>query len=211
MAKERPILMSAPMVLATIEDRKTQTRRIANAGAFHSDVYTVGIVGEIDGCAAVHLSDCAHAGLDVRCPYGRAGDRLWVKETFSAHGAFGADGRIFYRADIADGQEPHGLHWKPSIFMPRKASRMTLEITAVRCERLNTISEEDAGAEGVEEMMVGTARAHVWRDYGLKGDAHFACTSAKESYQTLWDSINGAGAWAKNPWVWVITFSRIKP
>lgn len=96
-----------------------------------------------------------------------------------------------------------------SLHMKRKYSRLLLEITAVRIERLNRISEQDAVAEGVEEMMVGSAAAHVWRDYKLSGNAHFACTSAKESYASLWEKINGAGSWTANPWVWVIEFRKV--
>jgi hypothetical protein len=123
-----------------------------------------------------------------RCPYGEPGARLWVRETFTAHGAFGTDGRIAYRADASGGKEPHGLNWKPSIFMPRKASRITLEIVGVRVERLQDISERDAIAEGVErDAMCGPCS---W-------------------YQMIWEKINGKGSWAKNSFVWVLEFKRI--
>lgn len=144
----------------------------------------------------------------LACPYGQPGDRLWVRETFSAHGAFGDAGRIKYRADFDDGKEPHGLHWKPSIFCTRKASRITLEVASVRVERLKCISEENAKAEG--------ALFHDGRPIGHHGWRHdvnhsYVYESARESYMHLWQSINGAGSWAANPWVWVIEFRRVQP
>lgn len=140
--KERPILFSGPMVHALLDCTKTQTRRV---------VKHIPMLGEpISWCSAARAENpgWVHIVGDYRkfCPYGTPGDRLWVKETFSANGAFGDNGRVSYRADIADGKEPHGLHWKPSIFCTRKASRITLDVTAVRVERLNDISEADAKA-----------------------------------------------------------------
>lgn len=125
-----------------------------------------------------------------------------MRETFSAHGAFGEDGRISYRADFVDGKEPHGLHWKPSIFCTRAASRITLEITAVRVERLQSITEADAKAEGTPAIVTkgvmnqdGTISPYIM--------------PARLCYQSLWNSINGPGSWDANPWVWAIEFRRV--
>jgi hypothetical protein len=135
-----------------------------------------------------------------------------VKETHRNNGE-----TVEYRAgglldpspiELNTGMMPETPHWRPSIFMHRWASRITLDITAIRMERLQDISEADATAEGVEQMHIGNEPACVWRDYQLKGDTHFACTCARESYRTLWESINGRDSWAGNPWVWVISFRR---
>lgn len=135
------------------------------------------------------------------CPYGLIGDRLWVKETFRPQDGMTTycqhQDEIEYRADGDRPKEPTDCHWKPSIFMPRWASRITLEITGVRVERLNEISEEDAIAEGVEPL------SHGFKNY-LGADLQ--CGDARMSYMSLWESINGAGSWAKNPWVWCISF-----
>lgn len=180
--KERPILLSGPMVRAVLDGRKTQTRRVVKpehlkmSGEVHSVLQT--------------LPDRFTADLLTLCPYGQAGERLWVRETFSAHGAFGADGRIAYRADIPDGNEPHGLKWKPSIFMPRRACRLVLEITEIRADRLQNITFRDALAEGI-----GSSDS----PWGLMFSA----------WRKLWKSINGEASWESNPWVWVIEFKRI--
>lgn len=215
--RERPILMSGPMVLALQENRKTQTRRIVKAGYFHSDIYHIAEMGEIDGCAAVHFSDSAHAGLDVRCPYGAPGDKLWCRETWAPRGVSQIGGGpletlIAYRADGAMHGLPHHDiarvvgEWKPSIFMPRWASRITLEITNIRVERLQDISEVDAKAEGAPEP---TGRRGCY-------PAPWATAKAgpidyRDSYRALWERINGRGSWAKNPWVWVIAFRKVTP
>lgn len=184
--KERPILFSAPMVRAILDGRKTQTRRV---------VKFIPELGDPKYWCKMAVSEPAKlsflAGDYTRyCPYGQPFERLWVKETFSAHGAFGVSGRVCYRADIPDGREPHGAHWRPSIFMPRLASRITLEITAVRVERLQAISRGDAMAEGCPFPNMA------------KGD------NPRHWYADLWAAINGPDSWAANPYVWVIEFKR---
>ena len=208
MIKQRPILFSGPMVRAILDDTKTQTRRLVkNVPQFVGDE---------------HNSAAGHAGEYVSqlpCPHGQPGDRLWVKETHSAHGAFGDSGRVVYRADLGDdAAEPHGLHWKPSIFCTRAASRITLEITSVRVERLNDCSEQDAKAEGIK---AASSDAEYWtnylfktshpkRDEAITDKAHriLAFRDPRESYASLWESIHGPGSWQANPWVWVIKFRR---
>lgn len=122
----------------------------------------------------------------LACPYGVAGGRIWVKETFALH-----DDRkppiVYYRADDSTKYDSDGK-WTPSIHMPRWASRITLEITGVRVERLQDISEEDAMAEGVCQPMEGPWPATM--------------------YSILWDSLHGKGAWERNDWVWVLQFKR---
>ncbi len=181
--KERPILFSGSMVRAILEGHKTHTRRVVKPR----------LIPIVEECFRVNGKWCNHTfdyDLVELCPYGVPGDRLWVKETFSAHGAFGADGRKVYRSDIADAKEPHGLNWKPSIFMPRRASRITLSVMAVRAERLNEITRGYCMAEGCPfPNMAGETDPVGW-------------------YSDLWESINGPGSWKLNPWVWVVEFKR---
>jgi hypothetical protein len=139
------------------------------------------------------------------CPYGKTGDRLWVRETFSQHPEF-AD--IAYRADGEEFEDSDGffwsLRWKPSIHMPRSASRILLEVTNVRVERLNDISDRDSIAEGIE-LEPGTAH---WKNYDTSPGWRYR-ESPIQSYRTLWESINGPGSWDINPYCWVIEFKVI--
>ena len=219
--KERPILFSGPMVRAILEGRKTQTRRIMKpqpTDAFLPEVgeYQRTLVDRKDGeqfpdpVVRFGASDEAE---DYPCPYGQPGDRLWVRETWAPRGVnpvYRPDGKfgaavIEYRADGTRATWNHDPiqrikdDWRPSIFLPRWASRITLEVTAVRVERLQDISENDAKAEGVEN-------ANSFVGIGADDDA-----ANRYAYRELWESINGAGSWAENPWVWVIEFRRVTP
>lgn len=137
------------------------------------------------------------------CPYGAPGDRLWVRETWAKAGEVGD--AVEYRADNCD---PTCGKWRPSIFMPRWASRITLEVTGVRVERLNDISEADAQAEGVSKGLGGN-----WIDYQSKqhpnGDYAGCVYSARGSFQTLWAAINGVESMRANPWVWCVEFKQV--
>ena len=192
--KERPIIFSAPMILAVLENRKTQTRRVCTPTAFYS------------------------------CPYGDLGNKLWVRETFTLQCDVNGDSPPFtdgrpvkyisdsdgdhwlqphYRATDSEpalscerpnckrSDDPH-CHWRPSIFMPRWASRITLEITDVRVQRVQEITEGDAVAEGVQVPVVRESSGYRGR------------------YAVLWDRINAKRGfpWESNPWVWALTFSR---
>jgi hypothetical protein len=206
--KTRPILFSGPMVRAILENRKTQTRRIAK---------------EFDSLKNIDKL-LARFPNQEGCPYGKPSDRLWVRETCAILDRQTRQTAIWYRADCDPGpvnevctmpdgsRPPDGLRWRPSIHMPRWASRITLEITDVRVERLQEISREDAIAEGIERVG-GGGSCHPWRNYLLKPFAHPTshCSSCQRSYMTLWESINGPGSWAANPWVWVVSFQVIKP
>lgn len=206
--KERPILFSAPMVRAILDGIKTQTRRpVKNYGM------APGIGNILKG------SDDIKEWPDF-CPYGKTGDRLWVRETWIND--YDRDGYL-YKADChEDGTIPRlssgagGLgggvgyavikKWKPSIHMPRRASRISLEITGVRVERLQDISEEDAIAEGVEELDGHFNEA----DYCAIAKKISCCIGdSKPVYAQLWESLNGKGSWDLNPFVWVIEFKRI--
>lgn len=212
----RPILFSAPMVRAILAGEKTQARRIAKPRHVPS---------LLDGTWADSyvLNEGNREWLMRDCPYGAIGDRLWVRETWCyVTDSFAVSCGAGYRADesfllfsfdtavIPDGstvynamneQWPENVDkWRPSIYMPRWASRITLEITDVRLQRLQGISEDDARAEGV---------IPTWPLYGDCGgwihEGHL------ESYKNLWGTSYGAGAWDENPWVWALTFKQVTP
>lgn len=235
--KERPILMSAPMVRATLAGEKTQTRRVmigrgAHKGSTFADVKQWSRI-EADGTwigwcegfstqeKADEITRRAYKGGGIVCPFGVVGDRLWVKEThqyadwtedgmpwlrYAADGAtrFFDSGAIPESwgekltdiwADLSLGatteDKAADRKWRPSIFMPRWASRITLEITDVRVQRLQEISDNDCIAEGIGGV--------------IERDA----VSPHELYRDLWVSINGAGSWDTNPWVWSLSFRRV--
>ena len=214
--KERPILFGAPMVRALLDGSKTQTRRVVKPQP--PAVFCKGDVAAITNGTRWAFSRLperiAHPpGLHegILCPYGQPADRLWVRETFADLRGTGIEhrpdpsgplNRYAFAADHPPGsngdeaRKEFGVKWKPSIHMPRAASRITLEITEVRVERLKDISEADAVAEGTP--------AGFWEYDNGEGTE-----TAKESYECLWESINGPGSWNANPWVWVVEFRRI--
>lgn len=193
--KERPILFSALMVQAILAGRKSQTRRIMKhprkeyqnnitySGSFGEDIN-----GDWIGWTGKYLPDEVKKmnnelypnGGGIKCPYGKVGDVLWVRETWQRI----EGNRIIYKADPII----WGKKWKPSIFMPKKACRIKLEITNIRVERLNDISKADVIAEGIQVPLNSTG-------IGM--------------YAQLWEKINGEGSWDKNPWVWCISFKTI--
>ncbi len=206
--KERPILFSGPMVRAILEGRKTVTRRVMKP---QPDF----LGSMVDPNTPFKTLD---AGLHARitCPYGEPGDRLWVREAWAADAQVDAiaphdlsQGEpIWYPADLSVRQTGCSMlskgRGRPSIHMPRWASRILLEITAVRVERLQDISEEQALAEGVRGEPCDHAR-QACADIGCWGD------TAKGAFGFLWESLNGEGSWAANPWVWVVEFKRVTP
>ena len=186
--KERPILFSGQMVRAILDGRKTQTRRIVKnaTGPFwnHSGYRIV----MRDGFTfwETHGGIPNEYGPAFACPYGKPGDRLWVRETWAPAEWPPTGPPAVYRAD----EGMFASRWKPSIHMPRWASRINLEVVSVRVERLQDISEEDALAEGITLVERGT--------------------SPVDQFNKLWESINGPGSWEANPWVWVVEFKRIE-
>jgi len=203
--KERPILFSAPMVRAILEGRKTQTRRLAK----HLPAYKKIRPG------------ARYEAIVSGCPYGAPGDRLWVRET---HAQFAVGNRsgtapqcVAFRATcdeggsfdyVNNGDEIMSLKvtkWTPAIHMPRWASRITLEVTEVRVQRLQEITGEDAAAEGISVARCGCevcSRSSAM----CPADASVHV----EEYAHLWDSINSKrAAWSSNPWVWAISFRRL--
>lgn len=205
--KERPILFSAPMVIALRAGRKTQTRRIVKSqpppdspGLVFSEPYS-----EIYGVPTWFVG--WGNAVQVSCPHGMPGDRLWVKETFAEKPQ--RPGTYAYRATDARPRDYRGraMKWKPSIFMPRVASRIALELAAVRVERLHDISEADAQAEGVRPFF--ETYDCIGRDQVLPGGTRCSESPYRASYEMLWEEINGDGSWLANPWVWVETFARV--
>jgi hypothetical protein len=192
--KERPILFSGAMVRAILQGRKTQTRRVVKP----QPDCTRTSLASCAGNRSVRVIAMRQGMYSIFCPYGQPGDRLWVKETFTE-----GEG-VIYRADWNPEVSLDGL-WKPSIFMPRRLSRITLEITAVRVERLQDITEADAVAEGI--YFDHDFDGYVSDDEGR----HYHGNSAVRSYEHLWQSINGAGSWEANPFVWVLEFRRVQP
>jgi hypothetical protein len=209
---ERPILFKAEMVRAILAGTKTQTRRMVKPQPTSEDeaiierAYGLDYHTETRCLACLTEGDQYYEETSLISPYGYKGDRLWVRETWAP-----ASTRNLHRVrELTPGEhigykatanESH-YSWRPSIFMPRWASRLTLEVTAVRVERLQEISEEDAIAEGVERM------SHGFRDY-LKRDIQMG--DARASYASLWDSINKEPGkrFADNPLVWCISFKRV--
>ena len=209
--KERPILFSAPMVRAILEGRKTVTRR------------------EVKKQAAL---DCLAAGFEPAflalpgnadlCPYGQPGDRLWVRETWYCDhfevmrgpylkpddldiGEALDDGTLVYAADGLTPYEADQPIWKPSIHMPRWASRILLEITDVRVERLQDITEEQAKTEGVRLYTDHAELGDWWHVEGIETYS----ADPRKSFELLWSSVGGD--WQANPWVWVVEFKRVTP
>lgn len=235
--KDRPILFSGPMVKAILEGRKTQTRRVVKlpAGYIHQNVDLTRLQdGFPDGTRPVFGDcDCEPNAFSVRNPHGQPGDRLWVKETWglcshhdptdwcggSIRGVSESELREQFLVEHRQNwiTHPDSAYWRPSIFMPRWASRITLEITGVRLERLNEISEADAKAEGLKAI---TKDGEMFkygipdRD-GLPGTDDYGWPwkqwrrDPREAYRTLWGTINGPGSWDANPFVWVVEFKRI--
>jgi hypothetical protein len=190
--KERPILFSTPMVQAILKGKKTQTRRLVNEG---SDSY---------------VTDSG--SLKLVGPYGSIGDKLWVRETFCPKLLSDEPPGQYYHYRADDNFVE--VKWKPSIFMPRVACRITLKITDLRIKRLHDMNDQDALAEGIE--MVDDFN---WKDYrgkysGFDFDAKIDSEYGKNlsgevtSYASLWSKLNGLELWLANPFVWVISFVK---
>jgi hypothetical protein len=212
--KERPILFSAPMVRAILNGTKTQTRRVVKPwnGAEPSSKPAPADLEYLPDFTCYRST----------CPYGQPGDQLWVRESFQPFLADGVDHwkanwetgegyAVGYPAtdgikEFIDADDNLKSTCKPSIHMPRWASRILLEVVSVRVERLQDISVADAIAEGIEPE---PETAH-WKNYDTSPGGWRYLESPIQSYRTLWNSINGPDAWDANPWVWVVEFKRME-
>ncbi|MFS3105879.1 hypothetical protein ACMAWB_13550 [Klebsiella pneumoniae] len=211
--KERGMIFNGEMVRAILDGRKTQTRRIVK-----------GTDGAVKFCKEwdingeeifVVLGEKDHTGMNpvlgaISCPFGAVGDRIWVRETWNKYG-----GLLTYRADhdwIDDMRKETvcTAKWVPSIHMPRWASRILLEITDVRVERLNAISEEDAKEEGVGTAVWFAAKGIPESEWTSLGEHGAMQASYINRFATLWETIYGEESWKANPWVWVISFKRVE-
>jgi hypothetical protein len=212
---ERPILFSAEMVRAILDGRKTQTRRVMKVqpwpdatievGPYHPhriDRHGESQPGPVTFGAIWDHQDIVNGGdAGLPCPYGKPGDYLWVRETWAPLADCVVLNCAYYRLDHEEARSSGSrvdVKWRPSIYMPRWASRITLRITDIRVERLQSVSHEDCEAEGCPG------------GHGSIPGYPYSATP-REHFQTLWNKINGPGAWEANPWVWVIRFERVKP
>lgn len=210
--KERGMIFNAEMVRALLDGRKTQTRRPIK---WKQTRFTE--IGEREDGSKWPWSEDAEHACDFwhPCPFGAVGDRIWVRETFCTvdDTQYGGGKWVDYRATPKfEASHPAGwdcapndaeaLKWRPSIHMPRWASRILLEITDVRVERLNAISQEDAQAEGME--LTG------WRPTYSDPDSGGEVLTPYDNFAQLWESIYGEESWKANPWVWVIEFKRVE-
>ncbi|EBN0009906.1 hypothetical protein F2V30_18825 [Salmonella enterica subsp. enterica] len=199
--KERGMIFNGEMVRAILEGRKTQTRRPIK---WKQTRFTE-IAERDDGSLWPWAEDCERGGdIWFTCPFGEVGDRIWVRETFRVHSRATDVATLVYRASVRNSwtEQTHRVpvavcnkpatpeKWTPSIHMPRWSSRITLEITDVRVERLNSITESDAEAEGVTDTGFGDLLV--------------------DGFRYLWKSIYGDDSWQANPWVWVIEFKRVE-
>lgn len=211
--KEKPILFSGPMVRSILDGRKTQTRRVIK----HPHLTSENEFDPYNGSGAMDDFDCGFVfytvpkcgdRIAVKCPYGEAGDRLYVRETWWDNcPGYGPDkSQLYYRADgIPDfeGEEAE-IRWSPSIHMPRWASRITLEIISVHVQRLTDIDEEDCLREGI---LMHDGRYGVGDDY-----FRYFYKNPIAAFAELWDSINGKTyPWELDPWVWVVEFKIVTP
>lgn len=222
----KPILFNTPMIQAILNGSKTQTRRVikeqfkeckhhlfveANWKNESSD-----FVINDEGYAYCKL--CGNGVNDsnnfkgVKCPYGKIGDVLWVRETFVQYPVVGKNStetETEYKAD----ESPIKFRWKPGIHMPKEACRLFLKIKDIRVERLQDISEQDAICEGViKDIKLPIAdfkTKMLYRNYYKKSES-VGCEDSRSSFMTLWKSINGEESWCSNPYVWVIEFERIE-
>jgi hypothetical protein len=235
--KERPILFSTPMVQGILSNVKRMTRRTSglermnetpDSWSLYIGDYRIDKQGRFCQKFFMRRGFSEHA----TCPYGKPGDRLWVRETFTHYRGFGeeikADAPLIYKADkdvcdqypcMLDGEIVYVNQredWKPSIHMPRAASRLLLEITDIRVERLQDISEEDAIAEGVERLpgVMSDSYKHYSAHLRYSKEELKECcpytSSARASFCSLWESINGRESLLQNPWVWVVIFKVLE-
>ncbi len=225
--KERPILFTGPMVRAILEGRKTQTRRPVTSLNGHRELVYDGPIIITPQEALTWRPKLAEIFGPVACPFGQAGDRLWVRETFVLEntddpppgvptdiaGSEAEFGMFLFPHYRATEPEPHIVpsdlgdpyddrtRWSPAIFMPRWASRITLEITNVRIQRVQDITYDDCRAEGIHVLTIdrlvniGCGRWPLHR----------------QEFYRLWDDVYAKGGygWDKNPWVWVVEFRRL--
>ncbi|MDY3693196.1 MAG: ASCH domain-containing protein [Proteus mirabilis] len=197
--RERGIIFNAEMVRAILDGRKTQTRRVMKVQpVLNGDRWEVYSASVEKGNKSIPVTPWG--SIENNCPFGKAGDRLWVRETFKT--GVCAESTIAYKAthkpsDLEEGWYEE-IKWTPSIHMPRWASRITLEITDVRVERLQSISEADAKAEGFDNSQSDATNSIGWFEKPIR------------AFRRIWENIYGDDGWNNNHWVWVIEFKKVE-
>lgn len=218
------------MVRAILDGTKSQTRRVCKNRVYGNGFMVGGreLLCHNDYLPpSALLMDYRSGGHDFTtsnmegwgeaCPYGQPGDRLWVRETWrhlEGGAVYDAAGGVMdsfepetmYRADRPHYRGP----WKPAIHMPRWASRITLEITGVRVERLQDISPADCEEEGVQQLPLQEDAPNPWYTADIDAGSVLHSRSAIGAYHKLWEAINRPGSWDANPWVWVVEFKRLE-
>ena len=207
----KPILFSTEMVQAILEGRKTQTRRLHGLDEIKKNPndWTFYYFSKDDKRTFAHFrkqEDNKIKSIFGTSPY-QIGDILWVRETWqTTWNENKKSWDIIYKADGGYWIDDDGImKWKPSIYMPKKAARIFLEVTNVRVERLQDITEEDAIAEGIERVSIAPF-VHRFKNYLCNNKF----IGPKESFKTLWMKINGIDSWKANPWVWVYEFKVVE-
>lgn len=205
--KERPILFSGPMVRAILSGQKTVTRRIVKPQFASAPTDVVDGVPSWDSPTNYAGEVQMNTQRGKPCPYGKPGDRLWVREAWAQINVAQAPGESWVVYRECDNRTDYGGPWKPSIHMRRRDSRILLEITDVRVERLQDIREDQVLDEGIGDHRFDCDRP-------VEPDGYPACSCGSigyiDAFADLWNTINGRGAWDANPWVWVVEFKRIQ-
>jgi hypothetical protein len=214
--KEYPILFSTPMVQAILEGRKTQTRRVVKNipdGSQYLKEYPAHNAMDMYPFLKpdeLQKPDNEKNATVISCPFGKIGDRIWVRETWKPElvDCAGKAASYYYLADNPDAKST-SIKFKPSIHMPKAAARIWLEITEVKVERLQDISEEDAIDEGIHVKYWGGDKTQPYAYRPTVPSEELVTDydrTPEESFQKLWQSINGGESWEANPWVWVVKF-----
>ena len=237
MITERPILFSMEMVQAILDERKTQTRRVIKP---QPEIVTGDMLSQYRWYAANHGDFCGDVERELKPPYGYPGCLLYVREAWKPLGQDPDDGewivqykdgtslnigRMWPKEEeykeidlserLAEQYQQKGfMPWKPSIHMPKSASRIWLRVKDVRVERVQEITGQDAICEGIKTFSGYTVNPYKNYLKGVDGEMDMHCSSPVRSFQTLWDSINakrenGKYSWVSNPWVWVVSFEVI--
>jgi hypothetical protein len=205
--KETPLMLKTPLVKATLEGRKTQTRRVMRDQPSENEKFKYYCQLKNGDWGALFEWKTSEGEIfhnHYKCPYGKPGDLLWVKETYTDGGNLTSGVGYIYKANNYPDDFIKAIKWKPSLFMPKSACRLWLEIESITPERLCDISEEDAIAEGVSR--------DVWTENGIS--TNFEPDSELDyikGFKILWDSINGKTLpWSKNPWLWAIKYKVVE-
>ena len=228
--KERPILMNGEMVLATLDDRKTQTRRVVKLSLPSTEMCPVRMIIDSQSPSGHSWMSDMYGTKHIKCPYGQVGDRLYVRETWATNFPRTVKPKdlpdttqILYRADgiIPSGKDSM-TRWESCLHLPKRFARIHLEITAIRVERVQDITPDDIIAEGLDsfcwdyaESDDGTGDMFMYADHTIEppkwaADNMTSCECIEDVFSWLWDSVSKPEhTWDKNPFVWCVSFKKI--